>query len=81
MCQNHRKDHQRETVISHLQRLQSRAQGADEQIKHAQWEKLRQVMLAQIKKATQETSKNTIYSADREVPTTYDGWKAQQLGM
>ncbi len=78
------------------------------QIKHAQWEKLRQsnfpdgdqffqkfkelaynggicnneqVMLAQIKRATRETSKNTIYSADREVPTTYDGWKAQLLHM
>ncbi len=81
---------------------------ADEQIKHAQWEKLRQVnfqdsdqffqqfeelayyarvcsneqvMLAQIKKAAWETSKNTIYSADGEVPTTYDRWKARLLRM
>ncbi len=80
----------------------------DEQIKHAQWEKLRQVnfpdgdqffqqfeeltyyagicdnkqvMIAQIKKAAQETSKNTIYSADGEVPTTYEGWKARLLHM
>ncbi len=75
----------------------------DAQIKHVQWEKLRQVnfldgdqflqkfeelaydagvhdnkqvMLTQIKKAAQEMSKNTIYSADGEVPTTYHGWKA-----
>ncbi len=38
-------------------------------------------MLTQIKKATQETSKNTIYSADGEVPTTYDRWKARLLCM
>ncbi len=38
-------------------------------------------MLTQIKKAAQETSKNTIYSADGEVPTTYDGWKAHLLCM
>ncbi len=81
---------------------------ADEQIKQAQWEKLRQVnfqdgdkffqefeelthyagvlgneqvMLTQIKKAARETSKNTIYSADGEVPTTYQGWKAHLLHM
>ncbi len=81
---------------------------ANEQIKCAQWEKLRQVnfpdgdqflqqfeeltyytgvhdneqvMLAQIKKAAQETSKYTIYSADGEVPTTYDGWMARLLHM
>ncbi len=81
---------------------------SDSQIKHAQWEKLRQttyqdgdqffqkfkelaydtgvrnnkqVMLAQIKKATHETSKNTIYMADSEVPTNYDGWKAHLLWM
>ncbi len=81
---------------------------ADEQIKCAQWEKLRQVnfkdgdkffqefeelahyarvhnnkqvMLAQIKKAACEMSKNTIYSADGEVPTTYNGWKARLLRM
>ncbi len=80
----------------------------DTQIKHAQWEKLRQtnyqdsnqffqkfkelvydagvcdneqVMLAQVKKATQETSKNTIYLADGEVPTTYEGWKTRLLHM
>ncbi len=40
-----------------------------------------QVMLTQIKKATCETSKNTIYSADGEVPTTYDRWKARLLCM
>ncbi len=38
-------------------------------------------MLAQIKRATQETSKNIIFSADREVPTTYKGWKARLLRM
>ncbi len=81
---------------------------ADMQIKHAQWEKLRQttyqdgdqffqkfeelayntgvcsneqVMLVQIKKATHETSKNTIYAADSEVANTYDGWKAHLLCM
>ncbi len=40
-----------------------------------------QVMLAQIKKAAWETSKNSIYSADGEVPTTYEGWKARLLRM
>ncbi len=72
---------------------------ANAQIKHAQWEKLRQssypngdqffqkyeelaynvgvhdneqVMVAQIKKATHGTSKNTIYMANGEVPTGYD---------
>ncbi len=35
----------------------------------------KQVMIAQIKKAARETSKNTIYSADGEVPTSYEGWK------
>ncbi len=81
---------------------------SDAQIKHTQWEKLRQlnypdsdqffqkfeelaydtgvcdneqVMLTQIKKAAWETSKNTIYLADGEVPTTYDGWKACLLRM
>ncbi len=76
---------------------------ANEQLKYAQWEKLKQVdfkdgdkffqqfeefayhagirnnnqlMLHQIKKATCQTSKNTIYSADGDVPTDYDGWKA-----
>ncbi len=76
----------------------------NEQLKYAQWEKLRQVdfkdgdkffqqfeefayhagirnknqlMLHQIKKAACQTSKNTIYSADGDVPTDYDGWKAR----
>ncbi len=40
-----------------------------------------QVMLVQIKKATWETSKNTIYSANGEVPTIYEGWKARLLCM
>ncbi len=80
----------------------------DEQIKRAQWEKLRQVnfkdgdkffqefkelayytrvrdneqvMLAQIKRAACEMSKNTIYSADGEVPTSYASWKARLLWM
>ncbi len=78
------------------------------QIKHVQWEKLRQlsypdgdqffqkfeelaynagvrgnkqVMLAEIKKATGKTSKNIIYMADGEVPTTYDRWKTRLLCM
>ncbi|PBK88194.1 hypothetical protein ARMGADRAFT_1084845 [Armillaria gallica] len=38
-----------------------------------------QVMLHQIKKAACQTSKNTIYSADGEMPTDYDGWKAHLL--
>ncbi len=80
----------------------------DAQIKHVQWEKLRQstfqdsdqffqkfkelaydarirdnkqVMLAQVKRAAQEMSKNTIYSANRELPITYQGWKARLLRM
>ncbi len=36
-------------------------------------------MLTQVKKAACETSKNTIYVADREVPTTYDRSKAHLL--
>lgn len=40
-----------------------------------------QVMVAQIKRVAHETSKNTIYTADREVPTTYDKWKAHLLQM
>ncbi|KAK0229902.1 hypothetical protein EDD85DRAFT_849973 [Armillaria nabsnona] len=35
----------------------------------------KQVMLHQIKKAAHQSSKNTIYSADGEVPTMYEGWK------
>ncbi len=76
---------------------------ADAEIKHAQWEKLRQVdfkdgdqffqqfeelafyadvhdneqvMVAQIKRAAHETSKNTIYAADSNLPTLYNEWKA-----
>lgn len=41
----------------------------------------KQVMLAQVKKAAHETSKNMIYAADGKVPTTYDGWKAHLLHM
>ncbi len=79
---------------------------ADEWIKYAQWEKLRQVnfpdgnqffqqfeelayyagvhdneqvMITQIKKAARETSKNTIYSADGDLPKSYEGWKARLL--
>ncbi len=40
-----------------------------------------QVMLTQIKKAAHKTSKNMIYVANGEVPTTYDGWKACLLHM
>ncbi len=36
-----------------------------------------QLMLHQIKKAARQTSKNTIYSADGDVPVDYDGWKAR----
>ncbi len=36
-----------------------------------------QLMLHQIKKAAHQTSKNTIYSANGDVPTDYDGWKAR----
>ncbi len=41
----------------------------------------KQVMLAQVKRAAQEMSKNTIYSANRELPITYQGWKARLLRM
>ncbi len=41
----------------------------------------KQVMTAQIKKAARETSKNTIYSANGDVPTNYEGWKARLLCM
>lgn len=34
-----------------------------------------QVMLAQVKKVACKTSKNTIYTADGDVPTDYNGWK------
>ncbi len=43
---------------------------------HARVRDNQQVMLDQIKKATCDMSKNTIYLADGEVPTTYEGWKA-----
>ncbi len=36
-----------------------------------------QLMLHQIKKSARQTSKNTIYSADGDVPTNYEGWKAR----
>ncbi len=36
-----------------------------------------QVMITQIKKAAQETSKNTIYLADGDLPISYKGWKAR----
>ncbi len=75
---------------------------ADEQIRHAAWEKLRQVnfkdgdkffqefeelthysgvcsneqvMVTQIKRATHKTSKNTIYTADGDLPVLYNDWK------
>ncbi len=38
-----------------------------------------QVMIAQIKKAAHETSKNTIYAADGDLPTDYESWKARLL--
>lgn len=31
----------------------------------------KKMMMAQVKKAIRETTKNTIYAANREVPTTY----------
>ncbi|PBK81681.1 hypothetical protein ARMGADRAFT_1091085 [Armillaria gallica] len=43
---------------------------------HARVHNNKQVMLHQVKKAACKTSKNTIYSADGEVPTNYKGWKA-----
>ncbi len=79
---------------------------ADEQIKRAQWEKLKQinfkdgnkffqefeelahyagvrgneqVMVAQIKQAARETSKNTIYAGDGDLPELYDDWKSRLL--
>ncbi len=79
---------------------------ADEQIKRAQWEKLKQVnfkdgdkffqefeelahyagvrgnkqvMVAQIKRAARETSKNTIYAGDSDLPDLYDDWKSRLL--
>ncbi len=36
-------------------------------------------MLHQIKKAARQTSKNTIYSADGDMPINYGNWKARLL--
>ncbi len=79
---------------------------ADEQIRRAAWEKLKQVnfkdgdkffqefeelahysgvrnneqvMVAQVKRAARETSKNTIYAADGDLPVLYDEWRARLL--
>ncbi len=38
-----------------------------------------QVMVAQIKRATRETSKNTIYAADGDLPVLYNDWKTRLL--
>ncbi len=38
-----------------------------------------QVMVAQVKRATRETSKNTIYVADGDLPVLYDDWKGHLL--
>ncbi len=38
-----------------------------------------QVMVAQIKRAARETSKNTIYAADSDLPVLYDNWKTHLL--
>ncbi len=38
-----------------------------------------QVMVAQIKRAARETSKNTIYAGDRDLPALYDDWKSRLL--
>ncbi len=38
-------------------------------------------MITQIKKAAQETSKNTIYSANGDLPIGYEGWTARLLCM
>ncbi len=40
-----------------------------------------QVMITQIKKATQETIKNIIYSSDGDLPKSYKGSKARLLRM
>ncbi len=39
----------------------------------------KQVMVAQIKRATCETSKNTIYAADGDLPVLYNDWKSRLL--
>ena len=38
-----------------------------------------QIMLHQVKKAARQSSKNTIYSADRDVLIKYKDWKARLL--
>ncbi len=38
-----------------------------------------QVMVAQIKRAARETSKNTIYAGDGDLPNLYDNWKSRLL--
>ncbi len=38
-----------------------------------------QVMVAQIKRATHETSKNTIYAGDGDLPNLYNDWKSRLL--
>ncbi len=38
-----------------------------------------QVMVAQIKRACRETSRNTIYAADGDLPVLYDDWRARLL--
>ncbi len=38
-----------------------------------------QVMVAQIKRAARETSKNTIYAANSDLPVLYDDWKTRLL--
>ncbi len=38
-----------------------------------------QVMVAQIKRAACETSRNTIFAADGDLPVLYDDWKARLL--
>ncbi len=38
-----------------------------------------QVMVAQIKRAARETSKNMIYAGDSDLPDLYDDWKSRLL--
>ncbi len=109
--QNSRKVGRRGTILPRLRRFEEKLRNrfwkdADEQIKHAQWEKLRQVnykdgdkffqefeelahyagvrgnkqvMVAQIKRAARETSKNTIHAGDGDLPALYDDWKSRLL--
>ncbi len=39
----------------------------------------KQVMVTQVKKAARKTSKNTIYTADGNLPVLYNDWKARLL--